>query len=99
MYIDDTLAAGVGTAFTAVSGGIAWFVGKIIKINGKVQGHLKESNESLVDMLRLQLTDNDRRRDLWDKVKDSIGDNATATKNLEKEFQWLRTEIQRGLRP
>lgn len=94
-YIDSTLAVAIGSGLTvAVSAsGIVFTMMRKNAIG--LQNRLDKSRAELTDVLKQQLTDIEKRRDLWEKFQDVIRGNTDALRDLMRFNEWLRDEVRR----
>lgn len=88
MYLDAVLLSAIGTVFTVITGGLSWLITKL-------WSDRSEAQEKLVEMLRLQFGDLASRKDLWDKLTQSVIDQGRTIDALQKVLSDLRDDIRR----
>lgn len=88
MYLDPALLAAIAALFTTATGGLGWLVNKLWSDRDTAQ-------DKLIEMLRLQFGDATARKDLWDKLTQSVIDQGRVIDGLQKYIADLRDDIRR----
>jgi uncharacterized membrane protein YraQ (UPF0718 family) len=91
MTLDATMLTAIGVLFTTVTGAIGWLVGKLWAERSELQG-------KFVTMLEKQYDATGNRKDLFDNLGKTVDGLAQAVKDLTREVQGQRTDIQK-IRP
>lgn len=88
MYLDPALLGAIAALFTTATGGLGWLVNKLWADRADAQ-------DKLLEMLRLQFGDATARKDLWDKLTQSVIDQGRVIDSLQKYIADLRDDIRR----